>query len=170
MLIMGSAASRTKRVAPALERTDLDGSLLFCTTADPKRPQQGCLSLGHGSDGLSTEERLEEAAERVLEPSENTESRLSKRLVQKAFFRSRLCYGRRGQSDTSTNNNITLVHNEGLRRGHHAFEYRDGTCPVSRLTTDGLQNKRISPMCKSVSMNTPQNSTHLFSAFSPFTE
>ncbi|KAL7861853.1 hypothetical protein SRHO_G00132940 [Serrasalmus rhombeus] len=134
---MGSAASRAKRVAPALvteNSRNVDGSRLFSShkapASDPRRSQQD-RRQSRESDILSDEEKLEEEVERILGACESTDGGLKKRLFQKGLFSSEtcgLCYGKRGQNGSETihnRGNIRLSQGEGVRGDYRSSERHD---------------------------------------------
>ncbi|KAG9268138.1 hypothetical protein AMEX_G17079 [Astyanax mexicanus] len=101
---MGSTSSRVKRVAPALE------------------------PAAHLEEEVEAEE-VEEEVEKILEACEISDSGLSRRLFQKAFFTSKtcgLCYGKvDNTTNTTSRGNIRLDHSEAESRNHHSSEDMD---------------------------------------------
>ncbi|XP_072545827.1 uncharacterized protein [Salminus brasiliensis] len=156
---MGSAASRAKRVAPALEtqnnalerRGNLEGGRLFSSpkapASDLRRSQRHFHSEGRESGPVSDEEKLETEVERILGACGSADGGLSRRLFQKAFFSSKtcgLCYGQGGQTtNTSSDGSIRVVYGEGLSRGHHFSEDREETShkPVAGGRADPVCTK-----------------------------
>ncbi|KAL7873429.1 hypothetical protein AOLI_G00125000 [Acnodon oligacanthus] len=133
---MGSAASRAKRVAPALgteNSRNVDGSRLFSShkapASHPRRSQHD-RRQSRESDILSDEEKLEEEV-RILGACEGTDGRLKKRFFQKGLFSSEtcgLCYGKRGQNGSETfhnRGNTRPTPCEGVRRDYRSSERHD---------------------------------------------